>query len=129
MIISCYFLVHWFNILYIFNVFISHVWDFHLTFYIDLKNIYISNHLSLSPSLWIDSWVNYKVGPYSLHHISIWFITFQLCQFGLQHFQCCVNLVLTVITWMEKANVSNETIKHYFLCHIIFQLYCHVVFL
>ena len=58
--------------------------------------------------------VNYKVGPYSLHYISIWSLTFQMCQFGSQLFQCYINLVPTVIYWMEKANVSNETIKNYF---------------
>ena len=26
--------------------------------------------------------VNNIFGPYSLHHILIWFLTFQLCQFG-----------------------------------------------
>ena len=28
-------------------------------------------------------WVNYKVGSYPLYHMSSWYLTFQLCQFGL----------------------------------------------
>ena len=70
--------------------------------------------------------VNYKVGPHSLHYISIWSLTFQMCQFSSQLFQCYINLVPTVIYWMEKANVSNETIKNYFSWHIISQLYHHI---
>ena len=27
--------------------------------------------------------VNYKIGLYPLHYMSIWSLTFQLCQFGL----------------------------------------------
>ena len=30
----------------------------------------------------ISKWVNYKVGPYLLHHILIWSVTFHLCQFS-----------------------------------------------
>ena len=69
---------------------------------------YRKKYLRLLSSLLINFWVNYKIGSYHLHHISIWSLTFQLCQFCPKSCQFCVNLVLVVILWMEKRMCQME---------------------
>ena len=64
--------------------------------------------ISIYLSIYIDFMVNYILGPYSLHHILIWSIhNFSIMLIWSLTFQCCVNLVIVVISSMEIANVAN----------------------
>ena len=65
---------------------------------------------------WSLSFMSYSNSVFNLLIVLIWFLTFHYC----------VDLVLNVIYWMEKSNMSNEIIKNYFSCHINYQLCCHI---